>query len=128
MFKSLETCYKQLLQHLGIMLYFVKSVIGHNQFNWFSWILVCINREGYLYAGSNPRLGINGSTIKCDATKHKGTCFVPNLDTQPSRLQMRWTWVSTQIPWTLFHATFITYYATNKIRFRKNSCNILLVS
>jgi len=31
-------------------------------------------------------------------------CLVPGRDTQPSRLQMRCTCVSTHMPWTSFHA------------------------
>ena len=33
--------------------------------------------------------------------------------TQPSLFEIRWTWVSTQIPWTFSQATFMIWFSTH---------------
>lgn len=59
-------------------------------------------------SGEGWKLQLLSLNIIKTMSKNSWTWFVPLRETQPSLLQIRWTWVSTHIPWTLFHPTFIT--------------------
>ena len=64
-------------------------------------------------ACQNGKTWLGTFAVSSSSEYNVSTCFVPCRDTHSSLLQMRCTWVSTQIPWTLFQATFMTYTNTD---------------
>lgn len=71
---------------------------------WQCKILISTQEKGWIWRGGG----------KMASPKHlqRVTWSVPARETHPSLLQMRWTWVSTHIPWTSFQAMCKTYILT----------------
>jgi len=73
--------------------------------------IVCPKPTSNGFIGSHSSLGSHFSRDILVCSGVVVFCFVPSRKTHPRRLEMRCTWVSTQIPWVFFQAMLITKWA-----------------